>query len=221
MRSVIRIYFLVLRSSSAIWCRSSEQPRLTEVVKTRGFLHPINLAALVVFGLLVVGAIPVLAQESGTVEGIVKDPTGAVVPGATVTIYNPVSHFSQSTVTNTAGAFRFTNVPFNPYHMTVTAAKFAPYVQDVDLRSLVATKLTVTLSLATVSEVVNVSGEASDLIENDPTAHTDVDRKLFSKLPLESQSSSLSSLVTLASPGIAADSNGLFHGLGDHAENSF
>jgi hypothetical protein len=40
-------------------------------------------------------------------------------------------------------------------------------------------------------------------------------------LPLESQSSSLSSLVTLSSPGVAADSNGLFHGLGDHASNSF
>ena len=45
--------------------------------------------------------------------------------------------------------------------------------------------------------------------------------QLFEKLPLESQSSSVSSLVTLASPGVAADSNGLFHGLGDHAENSF
>ena len=40
-------------------------------------------------------------------------------------------------------------------------------------------------------------------------------------MPLESRSSSVSSLVTLSSPGIAADSNGLFHGLGDHAENSF
>jgi hypothetical protein len=38
---------------------------------------------------------------------------------------------------------------------------------------------------------------------------------------LESSSSGLSSLVTLASPGVAADSNGLFHGLGDHASNSF
>src|SRR6202000_3026309 len=38
---------------------------------------------------------------------------------------------------------------------------------------------------------------------------------------LESQSSSLSSLVTLSSPGVSADSNGLFHGLGDHASNSF
>jgi hypothetical protein len=48
-----------------------------------------------------------------------------------------------------------------------------------------------------------------------------VDRDLFDKMPLESKSSSVSSLVTLSSPGIAADSNGLFHGLGDHAENSF
>jgi hypothetical protein len=48
-----------------------------------------------------------------------------------------------------------------------------------------------------------------------------VDRDLFIKVPLESESSSLSSLVTLTTPGVAADSNGLFHGLGDHASNSF
>ena len=48
-----------------------------------------------------------------------------------------------------------------------------------------------------------------------------MDRALFDKLPLESQSSSLSSLVTLSAPGITADSNGLFHGFGDHASNSF
>ena len=48
-----------------------------------------------------------------------------------------------------------------------------------------------------------------------------MDRELFNKLPLESESSGLSSLVTLSTPGISADSNGLFHGLGDHAQNSF
>ena len=58
-------------------------------------------------------------------------------------------------------------------------------------------------------------------MENDSTFHTDVDRAMIDKLPLESASSQLSSLVTLSSPGVAADSNGLFHGLGDHAENSF
>ena len=78
----------------------------------------------------------------------------------------------------------------------------------------------ISLQLAGTTQTVTVEG-GNDLIENDSTAHTDIDRKLFKQLPLESQSSSLSSLVTLASPGIAADSNGLFHGLGDHAENSF
>jgi hypothetical protein len=48
-----------------------------------------------------------------------------------------------------------------------------------------------------------------------------VDKNIFDKLPLESASSSVSSLVTLTAPGNAADSNGMFHGLGDHAENSF
>ena len=66
-----------------------------------------------------------------------------------------------------------------------------------------------------------MEGAGEDLLENTSTFHTDVDRDLFDKIPLESASSSVSSLVTLATPGIAADSNGLFHGLGDHAENSF
>jgi hypothetical protein len=62
---------------------------------------------------------------------------------------------------------------------------------------------------------------AIDLIEQDSTDHTDIDRGLFDKLPLESPSSSVSSLITLTSPGVTADSNGLFHGMGDHAQSSF
>ena len=81
--------------------------------------------------------------------------------------------------------------------------------------------VTITLQVKGSSETVTVEGAGQDLLENTSTFHTDVDRGLFDKMPLESASSSLSSLVTLSSPGIAADSNGLFHGLGDHAENSF
>ncbi len=98
---------------------------------------------------------------------------------------------------------------------------FGPYSQDVDVRSAVPLNLKVTVQIQGSAENVTVEAGASDLLENDPTFHTDIDRQLFDKLPLESPSSELSSLVTLASPGIAADSNGLFHGLGDHAENSF
>jgi hypothetical protein len=157
----------------------------------------------------------------GSLQGVVTDPSGAAVPGATIEIRNPVSGYDRTAVSGRDGRFAFSNVPLNPYHMTVTITGFQSYVQDVDIRSTVPVNANVSLKLGSTSATVTVEAGAEDLVEADPITHTDVDRGLFDKLPLESQSSSVSSLVTLATPGIAADSNGLFHGLGDHAENSF
>src|SRR5882672_621574 len=161
------------------------------------------------------------AQSSGSIEGTVKDSTGGVLSGAIVEISNAVSGYHRETKTGAAGDFRFTNLPFNPYHLTVAAKGFSSFTQDVDVRSAVPTGIEINLKLGTTSENITVEATGADLVETESTPHTDVDRELFDKLPLESQSSSLSSLVTLASPGVVADSNGLFHGLGDHAENSF
>jgi len=160
------------------------------------------------------------STSSGSISGAVTDPAGAVVAGAAVSIDNPVSQFNRSTVTDASGTFSFSNVPFNPYHLSVTAKGFAPQARDVDVRSVVPVNVKIFLSIAGTASTVTVEA-GGDLIENDPTFHTDVDRALFNKLPLESQSSSVSSLITLTTPGVAADSNGLFHGLGDHAQNSF
>jgi hypothetical protein len=151
----------------------------------------------------------------------VLDQTGAVVPNAKVEIRNPVSGFDRSATTDASGKFSFTNIPFNPYHLTVVAEGFSSYTQDVEPRSSVPLNISINLKVSTSTTSVTVEAEGGDLVENDSTFHTDVDKNLFDKLPLESRSSSVSSLVTLSTPGIAADSNGLFHGLGDHAENSF
>ncbi|HEY2169357.1 MAG TPA: carboxypeptidase regulatory-like domain-containing protein [Candidatus Angelobacter sp.] len=159
--------------------------------------------------------------SSGTLQGVITDPTNAVVPGAKVEIHNPVSGYAHTAMTDGAGRFTISNIPFNPYHLTVSVKGFAPYTQDVDIRSVVPTSLNIGLKLSGSTETVTVEGGGADLIETDTTFHTDVDRNLFDKVPLENASSSVSSLVTLVTPGIAADSNGLFHGLGDHAENSF
>jgi len=166
---------------------------------------------------------PVFGQSqgnAGTIKGNVLDPSGAAIGKALITVQNPVSHYSQSAVTNEQGNFELDNLPYNPYHLTATAAGFQTGTQDVDVRSSVPVVLKISLTIGSAATSVTVEA-AADLIETDPTTHTDIDRLLFDKLPLESQSSSLSSLVTLASPGISADSNGLFHGLGDHASNSF
>jgi len=159
--------------------------------------------------------------NSTSISGTVLDPSGAVVANATVALEDPVSSFARSATTDSSGNFRFSNVPFNPYHLTVTAKGFAPYTRDVEARSSVPLELKIGLTISTSETSVTVTGESQDLIETVPTNHTDVDRALIEKLPLESQSSSLSSLITMSTPGIAADSNGLFHGMGDHAENSF
>ena len=158
--------------------------------------------------------------SSGSINGTVLDSSGAVVTNASVEIHNPVSGFDRTTTTDSKGNFSFTNVPFNPYHTTVKAAGFAQYAQDVEVRSVVPVTVKVSLTVAGGTATVTVES-AGDLVENDPTFHSDIDKELFDRLPLESASSSLSSLVTLSTPGIAADSNGLFHGIGDHAENSF
>ncbi len=158
--------------------------------------------------------------NAGTIRGTVTDPSGAVVPNATVHLANPVSEFAQTTTSDSAGQFTFSNVPFNPYTISVSAKGFSDLSQSVEIRSSVGVSVKLVLQISGGSQTVTVES-GGDLIEDDPTFHVDVDRDLFNKVPLESASSTLSSLVTLTTPGVAADSNGLFHGLGDHASNSF
>ena len=140
--------------------------------------------------------------NSTSVNGTVIDPSGAVVANATVNVHNPVSAYDRTIVTDSSGKFSIPNVPFNPYHLSVTGQGFAPYSQDIDVRSVVPLSLAISLKVKGSSETVTVEA-GQDLLENDPTFHTDVDRDLFDKLPLESQSSSVSSLVTLASASSA------------------
>jgi hypothetical protein len=156
----------------------------------------------------------------GSIQGKVVDLSGAVVPNAKVEINHRVSGFHRETTSEADGSFAFHNLPHNPYQLSVTAPGFGPAKQSVDINGPAPVEVRVALKVAGSSTTVEVR-EQGDMLENDPSFHTDIDRGLFERLPLESQSSSVSSLVTLASPGVVADSNGLFHGLGDHAENSF
>jgi hypothetical protein len=171
---------------------------------------------------LTIAALSASAQSgnAGAIHGTVADPSGAVIPNATVHLTNASSGLDHTATTDATGQFSFSNIPFNPYRVVVTANGFAPLIREIEIRSSVGTSVKLTLQVAGSSSTVTVEAQG-DLVEDDPTFHTDVDRDAFVKVPLESQSSTLSSLITLTSPGVSADSNGLFHGLGDHASNSF
>src|SRR5580704_3855492 len=157
-----------------------------------------------------------VSAGSGTVRGLVSDPSGAVIKGARVEIQNPVTGYDRSTTTDGQGNFELNNVPYNNYHLSATASGFQGADQDIGVRSPLPVDVKFAMVVGAARESVTVT-EAGDLVDTDASTHTNVDRDLFDKLPLESNSSELSSLVTLATPGVSADSNGLFHGLGDHA----
>jgi hypothetical protein len=158
--------------------------------------------------------------NAGVIRGTVSDPTGAVIPGATIHLANPNSGVDRTVTSDAQGQFNFPNVTFNSYTIGASASGFAPMRKSVAIQSVVGTTLNLILQIATADSTVTVEAQG-DLVETDPTFHTDVDRDAFIKVPMESESSSLSSLVTATTPGVSADSNGLFHGLGDHASNSF
>jgi hypothetical protein len=114
--------------------------------------------------LLLTGSVSAQSVASGTIEGTVVDPTGAVVVGAMVEIRNPITGFQQTAVTDSMGAFRFTNIPFNPYHVQITQQGFSPAAQDVNVRSAVPVPIKIMLAVATVTESVSVLGDARDIL---------------------------------------------------------
>src|SRR4051812_10955218 len=168
-------------------------------------------------------SIALFAQSvaSGTIDGTVVDSTGALIVGAMVDLRNPITGFDQTAVTDSMGAFRFTNIPFNPYHLQVSQQGFSPVAQDVNVRSAVTVPVKVTLSVAGLNETVQVETGGEDILENVPYAHADVNISTLDKLPTLSPASGLSDAIVLSSPGVVADSNGFFHPLGDHAQTSF
>jgi hypothetical protein len=184
----------------------------------RGTIFIFLSTCALLFGAL--GAHAAQTGNAGTLHGTVTDPTGAVIPSATVQLSSVMSGLNRTATSDATGQFVLGNVPFNNYKLTVSAAGFSTLTQRVSVQTVLGVNLNLVLQVEAAASTVTVQA-SGDLIEDDPTFHTDVERDEFTKVPLESQSSSLSSLVTLTTPGVSADSNGLFHGLGDHASNSF
>lgn len=104
-------------------------------------------------------AVPATAQEqTGTIEGIVKDSTGAVIPGVTVEAKSPAG--TRSTVTDGEGVYRFPALPPGRYEVVATLQGFRPAtVSNLDLRLGQILKTDLALSLQGVTETVQVSAE--------------------------------------------------------------
>src|SRR5581483_6568621 len=121
--------------------------------------------------------------NAGTIEGTVVDQSGASIPRAQVRLTNAVSGYSQAATSTEDGSFRLVNIPPNPYHLEVTASGFGVFTQDVSVRNAIPIQVKAALAVAGAQSTVTVEA-AADTLETNPSAHVDVDRSLFLKLPV-------------------------------------
>ncbi|HXG84287.1 MAG TPA: carboxypeptidase-like regulatory domain-containing protein, partial [Pyrinomonadaceae bacterium] len=158
--------------------------------------------------------------SSGTISGTAVDPNNAVVASATVEVFNAVTNYRQVARTDSNGGFRFNNVPFSSYRLTISADGFELLTRQIEVQTIVPLNLgSQSLAVLGTQATVEVAGD-QNLLENVPTTQTNVNQTLLQRLPTSSPASGLSDAVILTTPGIATDANGFFHPLGDHAQTS-
>ncbi len=158
---------------------------------------------------------------AGTLKGTVTDATRLPLPSATVDLSNRVTGFSWQTRTGPEGGFLVNNIPPNTYRLRVGFPGFEPYNAEVAIRTAVPVELAIRLELAGEHSSVTVEAAPENILENKPTSSDTVDRQILASLPAFSPDSGLNDAIVYTTPGVAADSNGFFHPLGDHAQVSY
>src|SRR5918911_820192 len=120
---------------------------------------------VIVCGLLLPFGPTVFGQARiGSVQGVVKDPTGALVPNAKVTVVQPVTGYKQTTTTDAQGTFKLVNVPFNTYKVQAEAAGFQLAEQSIDLESTVPVNVELSLSVEETTAAVTVTTSSAAML---------------------------------------------------------
>ena len=139
----------------------------------------------------------------GSVAGTVTDQTGAVVPGAAITIVNDNTGFTRNTTSGSAGDYRLTDLPGGTYTLSVTAQGFKPLKQTgISVAAGSTNQQNVQLEVGAVTQQVTVSGSAATLQTEQANVHTTISSYAVQNLPLNVYHNFQS--VELLSPGVVS-----------------
>ena len=145
---------------------------------------------------------PSFAQTLGTITGEVKNSTGAVIPGATVTVVNKATNATRTTTTNEVGLFDFPALQPGEYTVKSELEGFKTGTRDLELQVQQTARVNFTLELGTISEMATVTG-VSPLVEtSNATIGTVIENRRIVELPLNGRN--YLQLVAL-SPNVSAD----------------
>jgi hypothetical protein len=148
--------------------------------------HLRRVAIGLAFGVLLFHSSMALAQTgTGRISGIVKDASGAVVPGVTILAVHEETGVRTETVTTDAGLFLFASLPVGPYTVRAELQGFRPVSRTTNLLTVGADlNLAIVLEPGTVSEAVVVTGETSTVQTTESSLSTLVSRETIVTLPL-------------------------------------
>ena len=154
------------------------------------------------------------AQGYGAVSGTVTDPSGAAIPGATVTA-TQVDTGRQTTVTSSqTGTFVFTTLPPASYTFKVTAPGFQLYQQSATLQANQSLTLSPKLAIGATSQTIEVSAAPPQVDTTTGTLSQVIDRDRVVDLPLNGRNAA--SLMTLVAgvSDASKEGNGVDQGNG-------
>ncbi len=123
--------------------------------------------------------------DTGTVVGAVRDPTGAAVPKATLTLTSASTSVSRTTETNAAGEYQFIAVPPGMYSVKVSASGFAAAIQkDIEVHVQSRPSVDFALKVGDLAEVVQVESQAALLSTQSADVGGVVQERQIRDLPL-------------------------------------
>src|SRR5579871_1198376 len=125
------------------------------------------------------------SQTFGEITGEVRDPSGAVIAGASVTVVNAETNAARPTATNQVGIYTVPSLPPGRYQVRVTAAGFEPVGRNnLELQVQQTARVDFTLTVGQSSQTVEVTGAAALLSTDSASVGTVIEEKSITDLPL-------------------------------------
>lgn len=154
-----------------------------------------------IFVMLVFLVSSAMAQSTSQLNGSVSDPSGASVPGATITLTDAATGLQRTTTSNKAGLYQFLDVPPGNYGLEATASGFARYLAS-DVKLIVKTPSTINIQfqVAGVETTVTVEGRAPLINRTDASLGNTVEENQIAELPIADRN--VVQLLSLQ-PGVA------------------
>src|SRR3989441_1957129 len=169
------------------------------------------ICTFLIAAICLIGSIPSHAQvTTATVYGVVQDPTGAVLPGATVVATNQGTNLSRESVTDERGEFAILALPAGAYTLKIELPGFKTYTnQGLNLGASQTVRQTFMLEVGQLSENITVA-ESAPLVQTASAAQQEsIGTQEVRDLPLARRN--LLGLITLA-PGVTENSTGIAGG---------